>query len=119
MKLTKDWIVGFIEGEGSFYSQKQKHYKDKEYVYPRFSISQKDKEILEKVRDFLEMGHITKHKSSYQGKNLKNPQNKKYDSCYKLQVQNKKDCKKLANMLEGNIRSKARKEDFEWWKELF
>ena len=56
--MNKDWLIGFIEGEGCF------HYlysgKDNKTKYGVFSISQKDKEILSKIKDFFNCGHIYK-----------------------------------------------------------
>lgn len=42
MKPSLDWVVGFIEGEGSFY--------DNNYC-PTLSISQRDKELLLLVQE--------------------------------------------------------------------
>jgi len=58
-KLTKDWIVGFFEGEGCF-SVTRWTDKDKVYFYPKITLAQKNKEILEDIKKYLSLGSIHK-----------------------------------------------------------
>lgn len=46
-KLNPFWIVGFVDGEGSFYFRCEKKQKR---LYPQLSITQKDIVILEKIK---------------------------------------------------------------------
>jgi len=62
-KLTGEFIAGFVEGEGCFSLNYDKHrYGKKTYIYLRsmFSIglNKKDKELLEKIREFIGCGSI-------------------------------------------------------------
>ncbi len=45
------WAAGFVDGEGCFYSASSKR-------YPRLSISQNDKEVLERFQESVGLGKI-------------------------------------------------------------
>ena len=62
-ELTIEWIAGFFDAEGCL-SQSRNSGGNKTY-YPTISISQKDKQILEKIRDFFGEGYVTKHGTCY------------------------------------------------------
>lgn len=52
LNVTKSWIIGFIEAEGSFYLVK----KDKNRIVHGFGLTQKyDKEVLEEIRKLLKI----------------------------------------------------------------
>jgi len=64
-KLSKWWVVGFIEAEGSFYLVK----KDKKRIVHAFGIGQtEDEKVLEKIRkelDSFSKSRVKKKKNSY------------------------------------------------------
>lgn len=60
--MTKAWLVGFIEAEGSFYLVS----KDKTRIVHGFGISQKlDKIVLEGIRHILHISTLVKFKSKH------------------------------------------------------
>ncbi len=60
--MTKPWVIGFIEAEGSFYLVS----KDKTRIVHGFGISQKlDKIVLEGIRRILYIPTIVKFKSNH------------------------------------------------------
>lgn len=57
--ITHDWLVGMIDGEGSFVVSISKRPNNrKPRVRPYFYISQADKEILNRIRDYLGVGRV-------------------------------------------------------------
>jgi len=93
----EDWLIGFIEGEGSFT-------KLGNGKYPEFSISQDEKKILEKIQNFFGIGKIalTGNKRAWQ-----------------LRITGKKKCKVVRDFCEGKLQMKTRVRQFENWKKLF
>lgn len=53
-KITIDWFVGFVEGEGSFSYSKDGGGN----LIPSFTLSQNNKEIIQRVHNFLQFGKI-------------------------------------------------------------
>ena len=49
-RITKNWLAGFIEGDGTFY------FSNSSVV---FGITQKDRKILEAICNFLQNGATT------------------------------------------------------------
>lgn len=72
---TSWWIVGIVDGEGSFLVNVFKSPKTrmKWQVFPEFNISQagKDLSILKRVKDFFECGYIYHNKGKGRKKNWK------------------------------------------------
>ena len=62
--ISKDYLSGFIDGEGSFIVRFKKdgRYVSKMQVEPHINITQKDKCILEKIQKDFEMGKMYYHK---------------------------------------------------------
>jgi len=65
--MTKDWFIGFIEGEGNFHIGLRNTKNDSGYpfdYYPflqfRIFLREDDLEVLEKIKDFLGFGNIYK-----------------------------------------------------------
>lgn len=56
-KITKQWLVGFTDGDGCF-SISVATARGKKYIQPRFYIAQKEVDILEKIQEFLGCGVI-------------------------------------------------------------
>ena len=58
------WLVGFVDGEGSFYvTISQEKGKNKPRVRVGFCVTNKNKSILEKIREYLGVGKIRETKS--------------------------------------------------------
>ena len=60
--MTKSWLVGFIEAEGSFYLTN----KDSKRIVHGFGLTQKlDKIVLESIRILLHINNEVKYKELY------------------------------------------------------
>ena len=109
MKLTefdRGWIIGFIEGEGTFtvnvigYKRKtMTETRQYRYQNPAFYIVQKDRKVLEKIRDFLGMGKINRH-----------------GNLFHLDIRKKSDVLRLVEFLDGKMKSESKTQKFERWK---
>jgi len=66
MKLTAQWIVGFVDGEGCFYIglNKKKDLTQEYHVLPEFSVVQhkRDIKLLYALKDFFGCGIIRNNK---------------------------------------------------------
>jgi len=100
------WLVGFIECEGSFTVNIIRHRRETrsgmryyQYYNPVFFLVNKDRTVLEKVRELLGMGKINRH-----------------GDYFHLDIRRKSEVIRLANFLEGRIKSRSRAEQFERWK---
>ena len=68
-KINKDWLVGFVDGEGCFYVTRENSsikYKLGTTVRLRFCITQhsRDEELLKNIIKFLGCGHYYQRKGS-------------------------------------------------------
>lgn len=69
--INKDfliWLVGFFEGEGScgcYLSEKNKHGKGFTQYKLQATISQKEREILDHIKEVLQCGSVAINKGSY------------------------------------------------------
>jgi len=104
--FDRGWVVGFIEGSGSFTVNIIKHRREtksglKYYRYPNpaFFLVNKDRAALEKIRDFLGMGKINRH-----------------GDYFHLDIRRKSETLRLVNFLDGKIKSEIRAQQFEKWK---
>lgn len=109
MKLTdfdRGWITGFIECDGTFTTniirfKRETRTKTRQYQYrnPAFYLVQKDRRVLEKIRDLLEMGKINHH-----------------GTLFHLDIRKKSDVIRLVEFLDGKIKSELKAQQFEKWK---
>jgi len=104
--FDRGWVVGFIEGSGSFTVNIIKHRREtksglKYYRYPNpaFFLVNKDRAALEKIRDFLGMGKINRH-----------------GNYFHLDIRRKSETLRLVNFLDGKMKSELRAQQFEKWK---
>lgn len=105
--FDKGWVIGFIEGRGSFTvnivkfrretKSGVKHYR---YVNPAFYLVQKDRGVLEKVKSLLRMGKINRH-----------------GTLFHLDIRKKTETIRLVEFLDGKIKSESKAQQFEKWKE--
>src|SRR3989338_7624059 len=85
-RIEIGWIVGFVDGEGSFLVNifKSSQAKLKWQVFPEFNVSQslKGKDLLHKLEAFFKCWHIY-------AQNARNIKQGKWDPLYKYCVRNK------------------------------
>jgi hypothetical protein len=103
MDLTDDWIIGFIEGEGSFCSARG---RTRDRVYPRFTVTQKEYDLLARIKDYFGFGGIN-HTDQSTGR------------VWQWVVSNKHDLKLVIGFLNGRMRSEKKIRDYTLWKRRF
>jgi len=95
--VFEDWLIGFIEAEGSFTSLGNG-------IYPEFSIAQKDeKETIERIQRFFGCGKVAKTGNG---------------AAWQLRISGRDDCEKVKVFCEGKLQLEKRRVQFEGWKQL-
>jgi len=95
------WLVGFVEGEGSFTYNKGDG-------WPVFAITHNDKRILEEVRRFFGFGQVIRHCGRIDCR------------AWRFQVQhNPFALDKLKLFFDGKLKSPSRQMQFNFWAGLF
>ena len=111
-KITSDYVVGLVDGEGSFTCyvknpDSQKQVKRRTKVEPRFLLKliEKDKNILYKLKKFFGCGNVY-----FQKDTRANHQN-----CYRYEVSNRHDLEtKIIPFFKSNsLRLRSKNRDFE------
>jgi hypothetical protein len=98
--ISKEWLIGFIEAEGSFYISKNLN----SYTY-YFSICQEiDKQVLDGIK------RILKIKTNIYFSDR--------DKCYYLQTKNKKSIKYIIYFVDGYLKG-VKSLEFKLWKRAF
>ena len=97
--LPKLWLVGFIEGEGCFTRFQNKDRNGKIHYYPRFSVSQKGKEILEEIKKFFGFGSIFLTRNGV----------------YQYSVNGRKRCRAIVMFLMHRMRTTEKQKQFREW----
>ncbi len=117
--LNKEWLLGFIEGEGCFsiIIKKSGISKTAKQIVADFTIklTESEKEVLEKVREFLgNIGNIYFQSSkSSRGKGLANARD-----CMAFKVTKLKEVRNIASLLENmEFISTSKRQEFKAWKE--
>ena len=117
MILTPDYIVGLVDGEGSFTAyirdpNKPTKVKRRVKVEPRFYLKliEKDKPVLDKLRKFFDCGNVY-----FQKDNRKNHQ-----ACYRFEVANRRDLteKIVPFFKENQLKFPSKRKDFEIFCDL-
>lgn len=112
MQLTPDYIVGLVDGEGSFTVyirdiDKEKKVKRRVVVEPKFYIKliEKDKQILNDLKQYFGCGSVY-----FQKDTRPNHQN-----CYRYEVYNRKDLSEviIPFFKKNKLRFSSKKNDFE------
>lgn len=115
--ISKEWLVGFIEGEGNFNVSLVKNFKSPTWNYPyslypvlqfRIFLREDDIGALNKIRDFLGVGRIYKKKMSYARDKGWNAQDQ-----YAYYVTSVKDLLKVREVLLSSEFHTKKKKDFE------
>jgi len=115
--LHPDYIVGLVDGEGSFTvyvkpTEMKKEVKRRVRVEPRFYLKliEKDKEILYKLKQSFGCGNVYFQKDT----------RKNHQDCYRYEVANRSD---LQNIIipffrKHSLRLQSKKKDFQIFCEL-
>ena len=110
--LDNSYIVGLVDGEGSFYVRLNKDERRRNKVELKFSLKlrHQDKEILQELKQFFGCGNIYLQKD-------KRPN---HTDCFRFEVNNKKDIiEKIIPFFEKNSpKIQSRKRDFELFKRI-
>ena len=94
--LSLDYIAGLFDGEGSVVVRfkKDERYKAGYQLMLKVTLPQKSKELLEKVRDTLNMGKLYYHRR---------------DELWYLEIYNIDDLFKFTNLMKGRVFLKREK----------
>lgn len=110
--LNKDYIVGLVDGEGSFYVRLNKDKRRRNKVELKFSLKlrHQDKEILELLKSFFDCGNIY----------IQRDKRPKHALCYRFEVNKREDIiNKIIPFFETNPpRIQSRLKDFELFKQI-
>jgi hypothetical protein len=110
--LDKNYIVGLVDGEGSFYVRLNKDNHRRVKVELKFSVKlrQQDKDILEQLKSFFDCGNVY----------IQNDKRQNHETCYRFEINNRKDIfSKIIPFFEINPPLiKSRKRDFELFKQI-
>lgn len=112
--LNDSWLSGFIDAEGCFETRyiKCKTSKQKERPRQIFSISQKDEEILIKIRNIIQTSFIDKYS---------NNQNVNYDKSWegnRYKTENKKDQITIMNYIQTHKQKTKKNINYLKWRNV-
>ena len=102
--LSKDYIIGLVDGEGSFtvFLRRRGKYRTVELHF-YLKMREDELRLLRKVRKFFGCGKITFQKD----------RRRTHRNCYRFEIGNLKDLKeKVLPIFEKNLQSKKRRYDF-------
>ena len=117
-KLSPDYIVGLVDGEGSFTAYVKDPFSAKivqrrTKVEPRFFLKliEKDKEILYELKKFFGCGNVYFQKD-------KRPN---HQNCYRFEVANRNDLEKIIIPFfkSNSLRLRSKNGDFEIFCRIF
>ena len=110
--LDNNYIVGLVDGEGSFNVRINPDKNRRAKVELKFSLKLRyqDKEILDELQNFFECGNVY----------IQRDKRKNHTLCYRFEVQNKSEIvEKIIPFFEKNPpRIASRKRDFELFKKI-
>lgn len=110
--ISEEYIIGLVDGEGSFYVRLNEDPRRRNKVEMKFSLKlrHQDKEILEQLQRFFECGNIY----------IQNDKRKNHSLCYRFEVNRRKDIiEKIIPFFEKNSpKIQSRKRDFEIFREI-
>ncbi|MDD5084239.1 MAG: LAGLIDADG family homing endonuclease [Candidatus Moranbacteria bacterium] len=117
-KITPDYIVGLVDGEGSFTvyvkdPDSQKQVKRRTKVEPRFYVKfiEKDKKILYDLKEFFGCGNVYFQKDTRPN----------HQHCYRYEVANRYDLGTIIIPFfrKNSLRLQSKKGDFEVFCRIF
>lgn len=103
MELSRDWIIGFAEGEGSFSWKWVRGKKN-----PLFCITQKEKGILEQIKNYFGFGLLCRKRNC----------DNENDVCWQYHVQKYRNLCTIQEFFRGNLRSSKKQKQFEEWTQM-
>ena len=110
--LSIEYVLGLVDGEGSFNVRLNKSHRRRAKVELKFSLKLRyqDKAILDELQLFFGCGKVY----------IQRDARKNHSLCYRFEVQNKKDIKeKIVPFFEKNSsKIPSRKRDFELFREI-
>ena len=110
--LNAEYIVGLVDGEGSFNVRVNKDKNRRAKIELKFSLKlrHQDKEILDELQKFFQCGKVY----------IQRDKRANHSLCYRFEVQNKKEIiEKIIPFFEkNNPKIQSRKLDFELFKEI-
>lgn len=110
--IDSNYIVGLIDGEGSFYVRLNSDNRRRNKVEFKFSVKLRyqDKEILEQLQQFFNCGKIYLQKDNRPN----------HTDCFRFEVNSKKEIvEKIIPFFEKNSpKIQSRKRDFELFKKI-
>ena len=105
--ISSDYIIGLVDGEGSFYVRINTDLKRRNKIEFKFSVKlrHQDKEILLQLQQFFGCGNVYLQKDNRPN----------HTDCYRFEVNKKEDIiKKIIPFFEKNYpKIQSRKRDFE------
>lgn len=115
--LSPDYIIGLIDGEGSFTvyirNPEKVGVKRRAKAEPKFFVKlvEDDKGILYKLRDFFGCGHVYFQKDS----------RKNHKNCYRYEVNKREDIEKviIPFFVKNRLELKTKAKDFRIFLEIF
>ena len=117
-KITPDYVVGLVDGEGSFTCyvknpDSQKQVKRRTKVEPRFFLKliEKDKEILDELKKFFGCGNVYFQKDTRPN----------HQHCYRFEVSNRRDLESviIPFFKSNSLRLRSKNGDFEIFCRIF
>lgn len=110
--LSEDYIIGLVDGEGSFYVRLNSDIKRRNKVELKFSLKlrHQDQEILHQLKQFFDCGNVYLQKD-------KRPN---HTDCFRFEVNKREDIiKKIIPFFESHKpKIQSRKRDFELFKKI-
>ncbi len=110
--LTADYVVGLVDGEGSFAVHFNQSQRRRAKVEPRFCLKLKadDRVILDELRGFFQCGKVY----------IQRDQRPKHSLCYRFEVSNRQDLlEKVVPFFEQNpLRCPSKKRDFMLFRQI-
>jgi hypothetical protein len=110
--LSADYIIGLVDGEGSFYVRLNTDERRRNKVELKFSVKlrHQDKHILEKLQEFFDCGKIY----------IQRDKRPNHSTCFRFEVNNKKDIiEKIIPFFEKNQpKIQSRQKDFALFREI-
>ena len=117
-KITPDYVVGLVDGEGSFTvyvknPDSKKQVKRRTRVEPRFFLKliEKDKKILKQLKKFFGCGNVYFQKDTRAN----------HQDCYRYEVSNRNDLEKVVIPFfkRNSLRLRSKNGDFEIFCRIF
>lgn len=111
--LSLDYIVGLTDGEGCFYVDVRKPYKGTRSIWLSthfyIKVRQRDKHLLEMVKETLGCGRIYIQKDSRPN----------HDDCYRFDVGSREELARyILPLFDNNSLKSSKQKEFEWFREV-